>query len=390
MGAPGIHYAVVLLAAGFGQRLGAPVPKQFLTLASKPVVQHSLELFLSQKNCTTILLVLPAAAGTPPLPGWVLGHPKVCIINGGATRQDSVRLGLEALSNDEWVLIHDAARPLLSQHSLDALLNALPGSDGAILGHPITDTLKQTTETGEILTTLERGRLWAAQTPQAFRLRDIVLAHQRFSGGTFTDDAALGELAGLNLRLVHNPHPNPKITWPGDIDLCEALLTRQVPKKNLRIGYGIDIHPFVPGDGVTLGGVFIPHDKKLQGHSDADAVLHALTDALLGALGEGDIGIHFPPSDPQWKGAASSLFVAAAMDKLRARGGHVINADITVIAEAPRLSPHRDAMIASIAGFLGIHNSAVAVKATTAESLGAFGRGEGLYACATILVEVNP
>jgi 2-C-methyl-D-erythritol 4-phosphate cytidylyltransferase/2-C-methyl-D-erythritol 2,4-cyclodiphosphate synthase len=387
---PEIQYAVVLLAAGSGQRFNAPIPKQFLTLAGKPVVQHSLELFLSQKNCTTIILVLPATRNAPPLPGWVLAHPKVRIISGGETRQDSVRLGLEALSGHEWVLIHDAARPLLNQQSLDALLSALPDSNGAILGHPVTDTLKQTTETGEILTTLERGHLWAAQTPQAFRLHDILLAHQRFRDGTFSDDAALGELSGLNLRLVHNPHPNPKITWSGDLTLCEALLAQQTPKKILRIGYGVDIHQFYPGDGVTLGGIFIPHDKKLQGHSDADAVLHAVTDALLGALGEADIGVHFPPNDPQWKGVASNLFVTAAMQKLRAQGGHVVNADITVIAEAPRLAPHREAIISSIAKLLGVSNNAVAVKATTAERLGAFGRGEGLYACATILVEVSP
>jgi 2-C-methyl-D-erythritol 4-phosphate cytidylyltransferase/2-C-methyl-D-erythritol 2,4-cyclodiphosphate synthase len=386
-----MSFAVIVVAAGSGTRFGGNTAKQFLPLGGKPLVQHSLELFLGQTACAELILVVPPTGVAVPLPAFLLNHPLVRMVKGGSSRQESVRHGLEALTaKTEYVLIHDAARPLLTEKALNTLLAALPGKDGAILGHGVVDTLKHTTTSGDILTTLERSVLWAAETPQAFRTDAIKKAHAQFADLNVSDDSALAELSGLNIIMVENPDANMKITHPGDLALAEAILATRGGSnaEGFRVGYGVDIHPFTAGDAVTLGGVRIPHTHALKGHSDADAVLHALTDALLGAMGEADIGVHFPPNDTTWRGAASRIFVDKAMQLLRARGGSVVNVDLTIISEAPKIAPHREAIRQNIAGLLGIAVDAVAIKATTAEKLGWIGRGEGLYASAAVLVRL--
>jgi 2-C-methyl-D-erythritol 4-phosphate cytidylyltransferase / 2-C-methyl-D-erythritol 2,4-cyclodiphosphate synthase len=351
-------------------------------------VQYSAELFLSDLRCISLVLVVREGdAGM--LPGWITNHPHVTLCIGGTTRQESVQNGLATLAALEGtVLIHDAARPLLTSRALDALLGALNERDGAILGRKITDTVKQTAPDGSILTTLDRNQLMAAETPQAFNLRKIRKAYHDFRDINVTDDSALAELAGLNTTLVENPDVNFKITLPGDFALAEAVLLQRStpPKTTTCIGQGIDVHAFYPGKQVVLGGVSIPHTQSLAGHSDADVLLHALTDALLGTIAAGDIGDHFPPSDPQWRGANSEIFVKKAMELVRQAGGAINNVDITVICEAPKIAPHRAAIQRNIAKLLDIPNTSVSIKATTSEKLGFTGRGEGIAAFAMVSV----
>jgi 2-C-methyl-D-erythritol 4-phosphate cytidylyltransferase/2-C-methyl-D-erythritol 2,4-cyclodiphosphate synthase len=306
-----------------------------------------------------------------------------------------VRLGLEALAGaaPDQVLIHDAARPFVGHDVITRVIDALGTHAGAIAAEPVTDTLKRASAAGTIAETVDRGGLWRAQTPQGFRFAPILEAHRRAAGEgreDFTDDASLAEWAGIEVALVRGSSRNMKITHAEDLAMAETLLTADLGSLEPRIGTGFDVHRFGPGDHVWLGGVRMAHTAGLVGHSDADVVLHALTDALLGAIGDGDIGAHFPPSDPKWKGAASRIFVEDAAARVAALGGRIANVDITLLCEAPRIGPHRDAMRASISRMLAIDVSRVGVKATTTEGLGFTGRGEGLaaMASATVLLPV--
>lgn len=384
--------AAVIVAAGEGRRMGGPVPKQFQLLGGVPLVVHSLRAFAAHQEITMLVLVTdPAQASSLPLP------PGVRVVAGGATRQASVRAGLEALAGQvpERVLIHDAARPFVTVAQISAVLDATTGTNGAILAVPVADTLKQATpDPGPfhvIGATLPRDGLWAAQTPQAFPYPLIRAAHQQLAGQEHTDDAALFEALGHPVQLVPGDRRTFKLTTPEDFIMAEALLAAAAPPQpapEIRTGQGFDVHAFTDGNHVMLGGVRVPHSRALAGHSDADVALHALTDALLGALGEGDIGQHFPPSDPQWRGRDSRHFLRHAVGLLTARGGAVANADLTIICEQPKVGPHRDAMRAVIAADLGITPERVNIKGTTTERLGFTGRGEGIAAQAVITIRI--
>lgn len=384
----------VIVAGGRGERLRgqSDIPKQYLPLAGEPVLAHSLRVLANHPQVDRTQVVIhsgdrdryEAAAG--PFAARLAGP-----VPGGATRQDSVRLGLEALEllAPKRVLIHDAARPFLSADLVTRLLAALDDHKGAIAADPLSDTLKRATADGLIAATVDRTSLWRAQTPQAFHFADILSAHRRAVAAgkvAFTDDAALAEWAGLPVQLVASAGTNMKLTTPEDFALAERLMRAGAAQLEPRTGSGFDVHAFKPGDHVWLCGVRVPHTRSLEGHSDADVALHALTDALLGAIGEGDIGEHFPPSDPAWRGAPSRLFVEDALRRVRAIGGRVANVDVTILCEAPKIGPHRTEMRRAIAQMLQIDPSRVGVKATTMEGLGFVGRGEGIAAIASALI----
>jgi 2-C-methyl-D-erythritol 4-phosphate cytidylyltransferase/2-C-methyl-D-erythritol 2,4-cyclodiphosphate synthase len=388
--------AALIVAAGRGTRAGREglAPKQYAPLAGRPVLAHVIAAFDACPQIGTITVVIhaddrEAFAASIESASARLQPPVI----GGATRQDSVRLGLQSLSDDtpDVVLIHDAARPLVTTDIVARVLGALETQDGAIAAEPLADTLKRQRDDGTIGETVPRTGLWKAQTPQGFRFDKILAAHQRalIEGRTdFTDDAVIAEWAGLKVGLVPGTSRNFKLTTQEDMTMAEDLMRASGGMALLepRTGTGFDVHAFCEGDHVWLAGVRIPHDRGLTGHSDADAPLHALTDALLGAIGDGDIGQHFPPSDPAWKGAASHLFVEDAARRIAARGGRVTNVDLTILCEEPRIGPHRDTMRAAVAAMIGIDISRVSVKATTTERLGFTGRREGLAALATATV----
>lgn len=315
-------------------------------------------------------------------------------VDGGPTRQRSVLNGLEALAGNppDVVLIHDAARPFVDQRTLTRTLATLddPAVDGAVAGVRVADTLKRVEADGRVAATVDRAGLWRAQTPQVFRFDRLLAAHRAVASlaqdeaTALTDDVAVAEQAGLAVRMVEGHVDNDKITTAEDLERAAARMSR----RETRTGTGFDVHAFGQGASVTLGGVPIPHDQGLVGHSDADVALHALTDALLGAIAAGDIGQHFPPSDPRWRGAASDGFVRHAMDLVRAAGGRIVNVDLTIICERPRIGPHRDRIQARIADVLGVAPGRVGIKATTTERLGFTGRGEGIAVQATASVEL--
>lgn len=379
-----MDFTAVIVAAGSGSRAGPGAPKTWRALGAKPVVQWSLEA-LAASGARQIALVVAAdrideaRALTRPFPATV------CVI-GGATRVASVRAGLEALGDDlgDAVLIHDGARPLLTRDHVMGLLDALGGCDGAIPALPVADTLKRGDT--HIEETAPRARLWRAQTPQAFRPAALMAAYAAWPADEDpTDDAAVVERAGGRVALARGDPMLLKLTYPEDFAMAERL---SGAARVTRIGQGVDAHRWGPGASVWLCGVEIAHDATLIGHSDADAGLHALTDAILGAIGEGDIGEHFPPSDPQWKGAASHRFLTHAVDLVRARGGEIVNVDVTLICERPKIRPHRDAMRNRLAELLHVPLDRVSVKATTTEGMGFTGRQEGLLAQAIVAVDV--
>jgi len=374
-------FAAIVVAAGSGSRAGGD--KQWRLLGGRPVVRWSVEALLTA-GARQVVVVIPrddearAAQALAGLSGWLT-------VQGGATRSDSVQAGLRVLGGplDQIVLIHDAARPMLNADVIARLLEAQAGADGAIAALPLADTLKRGTG-DRIQSTQDRAGLWRAQTPQAFRADRLLAAYAAWPGDeTPTDDAAVVEHDGGTVRLVPGDPRLMKLTYPEDFAMAEALLPRQT-----RVGSGFDAHRWGPGDTVWLCGVAIPHDQTLIGHSDADAGLHALTDALLGAMGDGDIGDHFPPTDPQWKGAASDLFLIHAVERLHARGGRLVNVDVTLICERPKVKPHRQAMRERLAEILNLPLDAVSVKATTTEAMGFTGRGEGLAAQALATIEL--
>jgi 2-C-methyl-D-erythritol 4-phosphate cytidylyltransferase/2-C-methyl-D-erythritol 2,4-cyclodiphosphate synthase len=314
---------------------------------------------------------------------------------GGATRQDSVRAGLQALKGEapSLVLIHDAARPFVGSDLIDRVLTALQSRPGAIAALPVSDTLKQAGGGGIIRGTVNRSGLWRAQTPQGFDFATILDAHEAaFRGGRsdFSDDAAVAEWAGIDVVLVEGSEQNIKLTTEADLAMAASLAADPIspPRFSVRTGIGFDVHRFGAGDHVWLCGVRIAHSARLEGHSDADVAMHALTDAILGAIADGDIGEHFPPTDARWRSAASRLFLAEANRRVAARGGRLANVDVTIMCEAPKIAPHRAAMRAEVAAVLGLEPERVGVKATTTEGLGFVGRGEGIAALATAAVEL--
>lgn len=385
-----VDVAVVVVAAGRGSRAGGDLPKQFQAIGGAPMIRQSLTMFVDHPNVGSVQPVIhpddvamfqSSASGLDVLPP----------VFGGATRQSSVRAGLEAIAarNPDIVLIHDAARPFASPQLVARAIEAAARTGAAIPVLPVTDTVKTVDTQGMVDNTLDRNVLRLVQTPQSFTFADLLDAHRRAAKAgrdDFTDDAALAEWAGLKVTVFAGEPGNIKITNEGDFARAEAMQMSALG--DLRTGTGIDVHAFASGDHVTLGGVRIAHDQALTGHSDADVVLHALTDAILGALADGDIGVHFPPSDPQWRGASSDRFLTFALDRLARRGGRIGHIDINIVCEAPRIGPHRDAMRANIARLADIDAGRVAVKATTSEKLGFTGRGEGIVAYATATVRL--
>ncbi len=374
-----MRVAAILLAGGTGSRFGAETPKQFLPLAGAPVLRHAAAALLGA-GVPIQPVGDPARVAAALAP---LAHRPV--VPGGETRQDSVRAGLAALAADapELVLIHDGARPLIPPDTIPALLAALETADGAIPAVAVADTLKRVAD-GRITATVPREGLFRAQTPQAFRYAALVAAHVAAPPG-LTDDAAVLEAAGRAVAVVSGSEDNIKLTYPEDrMRLERALLGRMIP----RVGTGFDVHAFGPARPLVLCGVTVPHERGLAGHSDADVGIHALCDAIYGALAEGDIGRHFPPSEAAWKDADSARFLRHAAGRIAASGGVLANADVTIICERPKIGPHAAAMIARLAELLGVAAEAVSVKATTTERLGFAGRGEGIaaQAVATVLV----
>lgn len=376
--APSPRIAAVIVAAGQGLRAGQPLPKQFARWRGKSVVRHSAEA-LAASGVGTIVVAIPE--GAEAIAGEALaGIPGIALITGGATRQQSVRRGLEALEGvaPDLVLIHDAARPILPGEVVERLISALAVQPGAIPVLPVVDSLTETE--GELMgNPSRREALRRVQTPQAFRYRDILAAHQAWPGGAEAgDDAQVARAAGLAVALVEGDERLHKLTFASDF-------AADLPP--IRVGTGYDVHKLAAGEELWLGGVKIEHSHGLAGHSDADVAIHAMVDAILGAIGQGDIGSHFPPSDPQWKGAASDRFLTHAAKLANDAGYRIGNIDLTIICEAPKIGPHRDAMRARLAEILATGIDAISVKATTTERLGFTGRSEGIaaQAVATLL-----
>ncbi|QPQ55693.1 bifunctional 2-C-methyl-D-erythritol 4-phosphate cytidylyltransferase/2-C-methyl-D-erythritol 2,4-cyclodiphosphate synthase [Allosphingosinicella flava] len=374
----------LVVAAGSGSRVGSDVPKQYRTIGGKPVLNHALA-HLDHPLIDAIRIVIAPgheglfeqAVGSGSLPSPIIG---------GTTRQESVRNGLEQLALEggvDTVLIHDAARAFLSGGVVDRLLAALDDSDGAVPVLPVVDTLARGGH--DLGDTVNRDEIVRVQTPQAFRFGAILDAHRRWAGAEATDDAQVARAAGYRVATVEGDEGLAKLTYASDFAQAEARLSSAMLS---RTGLGFDVHAFAENEELWLGGVVIPHSRGLAGHSDADVVLHALTDALLGAAGEGDIGDHFPPSDPQWKGAASSRFVEHARHLIETNGGIIDHADITIICEAPKIGPHRDRIRRVVADLLRLPLQRVSIKATTTERLGFTGRGEGIAAQAVATIRM--
>lgn len=364
-------FAAVVVAAGKGLRAGQPVPKQFARWRGKPMVRHSVEAMI-KAGARRVLVAIPEGAKNVAEEA-LTGLARVELVTGGATRQMSVHRALEALATSapELVLIHDAARPALTRPVIARLLAALASYPGAIPVLPVIDSLA-IADGGTMGGSTQREALRRVQTPQAFRFADILTAHRAWLGdATAGDDAQVLRAAGQTVALVEGDEALRKLTFAEDFMPQPA---------SVRTGMGFDVHRLAAGEELWLGGVLVPHDKGLAGHSDADVALHALVDALLGAVGEGDIGSHFPPSDPQWRGASSGRFVEHAAALVDTAGYRIVNVDLTIICEAPKIGPHRDAMRARVAELLEIDVCGVSVKATTTEGLGLTGRGEGIAA----------
>lgn len=369
---------VILAAAGSGSRAGGNLPKQYRPLAGKPLLRWTAEALLRHPRIGRLVVVVDPAMEA--LARQALDGLDAVFTAGGADRQSSVLAGLEAARLDPGpalVLVHDAARPFVNLAMVDGVIAALGAAPGAIPALPVSDTIKRG-DGGVITGTLPREGLFRAQTPQGFHLDAILAAHRAAVGQVLTDDAAVAEASGLTVTLVPGDEENFKVTSADDLIRAERALLNRLP--DVRTGQGFDVHALGDGDGVWLGGIKVPSNLTLIGHSDADVALHAITDAVLGAIGAGDIGQHFPPSDAQWRGASSDRFLAHAAGLVAARGGAIAHVDLTIICERPKVGPHRAAMAARIAAILGISADRVSVKATTTERLGFTGRGEGIAA----------
>jgi 2-C-methyl-D-erythritol 4-phosphate cytidylyltransferase/2-C-methyl-D-erythritol 2,4-cyclodiphosphate synthase len=389
------RFGILIVAAGRGERAGVHPdgPKQYRPIGGLPVVTHSVRKFAAWKHTQRIVVVIHAD-DEDFYAGCKSGFPEGLAIEtvlGGATRQVSVLNGLDALeaSGITHVMIHDAVRPFFTPDMLEAIYAAhIEGEKAVLPVTPVADTLKRATGDFYIESTVSRTGLFAAQTPQSFDYTMILAGHRAAAAAglsDFTDDAAIAEWQDIRVKLVEGDRENIKLTLKRDIELAdEKLMRNHLP--DVRTGNGYDVHQLEPGDGVTLCGVKIPHDQQLKGHSDADVALHALTDALLATCGAGDIGDHFPPSDPQWKGAASGIFIEHAAKIVRDHGGTIMNADVSIIAEAPKIGPHRESMRKMLSEMLDIELERCSVKATTNEKIGFVGRGEGIAAIATATV----
>lgn len=374
----------LIVAAGSGERYGGDVPKQYETLNGQTLLRRSIEAFLQHPKIDGVRVVIRRQdhARYKAVADGLTLFP--CVV-GGKSRQESVWRGLESLRKHApaRVLIHDAARPLVSPALISRVVTALDDASAVLPAQPVADTLRRGVKI------MDRQGLSAAQTPQGFDYQEILAAHRQFSGQEATDDIALAHLAGLDVITVPGERSNIKLTMREDHAIMQALLNSTM---ETRIGSGVDVHPFTPHpvgapgaqQVLFLCGVAIPHTQRLKGHSDADAGLHALVDALLGAMALGDIGSHFPPSDAQWRGVDSARFVSHAMNLLEDGGGRVINADITILCETPKIGPYREAMQARVAALLGVTPDRVGIKATTTEGLGFLGRGEGIMAQANV------
>lgn len=382
--------AAVVVAAGQGLRAGGEIPKQFRRIAGETLLERALSAFAEAPDVTFVQPVI-RPDDVDLVRRLTSGMNVLEPVAGGATRQASVRAGLEALvaCTPDIVLVHDAARPFASASLITRAIAAAEKTGAAIPALPVTDTVKRIDSTGTIEATLDRNSIRLVQTPQAFAFPVLFDAHRRALAqgrNDFTDDAALAEWAGIKVSVFAGEPGNIKFTTPEDFARAEAIQSAGLG--DVRTGSGLDVHAFGPGDHVTLGGIRIPHVQALTGHSDADVALHALTDAILGALADGDIGAHFPPSDPQWRGASSDRFLTFAVERVRARGGRIAHLDLTIVCEAPRIGEHRDRMRANIANLAGIGIERVGVKATTSEKLGFTGRGEGIAAYATATIRL--
>ena len=387
---PNPEVAAVVVAAGRGLRAGGDLPKQYRCIMGEPVIRPGLATLAGHGEISAVQPVIhpddaalyqPAAQGLNLLPA----------VHGGASRQASVCAGLEALEarHPDLVLVHDAARPFASAALITRAIAAAHATGAAVPAIAVADTVKTVDAAGAVTGTVDRSHLRLVQTPQAFGFAALLAAHRRArSAGRddFTDDAALAEWAGLKVTTFMGEAGNVKLTTNEDFARAEAAMLASL--SDVRTGFGFDVHQFGDGDHVTLGGVHIPNPRGLSGHSDADVVLHALVDAILGALADGDIGVHFPPTDPQWRGASSDRFFAFAVERVRARGGRIAHLDVTVVCEAPRIGPHRDAIRARIAELAGLPIDRVGVKATTSEKMGFTGRGEGMAAFANATVRL--
>jgi 2-C-methyl-D-erythritol 4-phosphate cytidylyltransferase/2-C-methyl-D-erythritol 2,4-cyclodiphosphate synthase len=388
--------ALLIVAAGRGVRLGAERPKQYLNCAGRPLIARTLEALAAAWPFSAIAVAIraedralydEAVADLAPAAAAALMAPAI----GGATRQQSVLAGLESLEPDrpDIVLIHDAVRPFPSPELVARAVQAAERHGAAAPGTPLSDTVKQIDGEGLVLATPPRSTLRAVQTPQAFAFPLILAAHRSAAAagvGDLTDDIAAAEWTGARAYVFEGDPANVKVTTMDDLRAAEARLMGGAAET--RVGQGFDVHAFAPGDHVWLCGVRVPHSHALSGHSDADVALHALADAIYGALAEGDIGAHFPPSDPQWRAAASKVFLAHAAERVRARGGFIVHLDATLVCEAPKIAPHREAMRARVADIARLDAARVAVKATTSEGLGFTGRGEGIACLATATVRL--
>ena len=378
--------AALIVAAGRGHRFGGKIPKQYCALHGEPILRHTLSKFIAHPDVNAVVTVIhpddralydEAAAGLGVI------EP----VSGGASRQESVYNGLEALANmqPDAVLIHDAARPFFTDALISEIVAALDLYVGAAPGIPVADTLKRVRD-GFVETTVDRSDLWRVQTPQGFRYPEILAAHKAAAGMNLTDDAAIAEKAGFDVVMLEGVEGNMKITRAEDLDMIGLARAAQW---EYRTGQGFDVHRFEPGDKLQLCGVSIDHDKSLAGHSDADVGLHALTDAILGAAAAGDIGEHFPPTDPQWRDANSSIFLRYAAKLLMDMDAKIVNVDVTLICEAPKVAPYRAKMRALLADLLDLEVDRVGIKATTTEKLGFTGRREGIAAQALATIRVR-
>lgn len=388
-----MSFNFVVVIAGRGERAGSPEdgPKQYRLIGGKPVIEHTLRTILGWPSCDHINLVIHRddEALIKPILETIGSPANVTLVHGGANRQQSVLAGLEAFDDDDTalVMIHDGVRPFLDHELLERIATEhRSGAAGVLPVLAVTDTLKSG-KNGMVITTVPRAGLYGAQTPQSFAFSAILDAHRRAAAVAdveFTDDASIAEWAGIPVTMIDGNVDNVKLTLKRDITMADEKLSAHIP--DIRTGNGYDVHQLEAGDGVTLCGILIAHDQRLKGHSDADVALHALTDALLATCGAGDIGDHFPPSDPQWKGAASKIFLEHAMRVVQQNGGTILNADVTLIAEEPKIGPHRLAMRQFLSDTLEISIDRCSVKATTNETIGFIGRREGIAAIATASV----
>ncbi len=385
--------SAVIVAAGAGLRAGGEKPKQYQYIGDKTVLRRTLEAFANHPLITEVITVI-GEGHEADFHQAAFGLKIAGAVLGGSTRQESCRIGIEACAAHapDYVLIHDAARPFVSSDLIDRVIHALATSEAIVPALALSDTIKLVNG-GTVLETLDRSKLFSAQTPQGFHYKKIRTAHgdlalqQKFG---LTDDASVSEAFGMKVQIVTGDAINRKLTTMHDITTANLAWqsTSLVDKPDVRVGQGMDFHVFETGKSIWLCGIEIPHTHKLKGHSDADVALHALTDAILGAMGEGDIGTHFPPSDPQWKGAKSSIFLAKACSILQALGGQLTNVDITILAEEPKISPHILAMKTQLAQELQLDPKRIAIKATTTEQMGAIGRKEGMAAHAVVTVRL--